>query len=187
MARIAKLGLALAAVLAVIGVGAVPVSAVEHEFVASKTGKTSSVWKNVQVFKTGAGTIECSKVTGTGEITALKSSVHKETLTYTECIAFGFPKVLVTPAHFEFNANGSAKLEKSVTVTPEGSGCEVVIPAQTVESIGYTNESGKLGAEAVVFNIVSKGTGGVCGAENKEGTYTGKILATLEGGTLEWK
>jgi hypothetical protein len=127
-------------------------------------------------------------VAGSGEIAATKSTVHKEALTYSGCEAFGFSKVTITAVKFEFSAEGSAKLEKSVTITPEGAGCSLVIPAQTVSSLAYNNESGgKLLATASMSKIHSKGTGGVCGGENTEGSYSGKILATLEGGTLEWK
>jgi len=187
MLRITTLGLALLAVLGVVAVGAVSVSASGHEFIASGTGKTTSKGTS-QVFKTGAGTIECSTVTGTGEVTATKSATHKETLTYSGCEAFGFAKVTITPAHFEFNANGPAKLEKAVTITPEGAGCEVIMPAQTFKSVTYSSETGgTLKAEAVVTKIHSEGTGSPCGGENTEGSYTGTMSAALEGGTLSWK
>lgn len=186
MQRITTFGLALLAALAVAAMGAASVSATGHEFIASKTGKTKGKQTNLQVFKTGAGNVECTTVSGVGEIKAVKSTTHKETLTYSGCTAFG-GGASVTPAHFEFNANGSAKLEKKVIITPEGLGCEVLIEPQTVEGIGYTNESGKIKAEANAFGIVSKGTGGMCGGENTEGTYAGNVSAELEGGTVEWK
>lgn len=186
MKRIKMLVLSMLAALAVAAVGAASVSATGHEFVASTTGKVKSKGTNTQIFKTGAGTIECTTVTGTGEIKVLKSATHKEVLTYTGCSGFGGP-IKVSSAHFEFNANGSARLEKRVTITPEGLGCEVLVEPQTLESIGYSNSSGKVTASANVFSIHSLGTGGVCGGENTEGSYTGSITAELEGGTLEWK
>ncbi|HSZ15400.1 MAG TPA: hypothetical protein VK790_15300 [Solirubrobacteraceae bacterium] len=177
----------LLSAFAIAGVGAVSVSASGHEFVVSKTGKTKSKGTSVgQVFKTGAGTIECTSVTGTGEMTELKSVTHKEVLTYSNCSGFGMG-IKVTPAHFEFNANGSARLEKTVFVTPEGAGCEVLIEPQTLEAMTYSNSSGKVTAEAAVMNIRSRGTGGSCGGENTEGSYSGKIQGEVEGGTAEWK
>jgi hypothetical protein len=188
MKRTTMSGLALLGAFAIVAVSAVSVSASGHEFVASKTGKTKGKATNAQVFKTSAGTLECAHVASTGEVTALKSAVHKETLTYTACIAFGYPSVKITPAHFEYNANGSAKLESSVTITPEGSGCKIVIPAQTVETVTYENTpAGQITARANVLNIHSKGTGGVCGAENSEGSYSGSVAGELEGGTVEWR
>ena len=94
--------------------------------------------------------------------------------------------VKITAAHFEFDANGSAKLEKKVIITPEGLGCEILIEPQTVEGVTYSNAAGKVTAEANAFNITSKGSG-ACGGENNEGSYTGNITAELEGGTVEWK
>jgi hypothetical protein len=186
MQRITMLGLALLAALAVAAVGAATVSATGHEFIASATGKTKGKNTNVQVFKTGVGTIECTTVSGAGEIKALKSTTHKETLTYTGCTGFGGP-VKITPAHFEFDANGSVKLENEVVLTPEGLGCEVLIEPQTVEGITYSNASGKITATATSSKIVSIGTGGVCGGENTAGKYAGKVSAEVEGGTVEWK
>ena len=72
-------------------------------------------------------------------------------------------------------------------VKPEGAGCEVLIEPQTLESLSYSNSSGKVTASATVIKIVSKGTGGDCGGENTEGSYTGDIQAEVEGGTVEWK
>jgi len=188
MRRIVILGLALGAAFSVAAITAVSVSATGHEFVANKTGKTKDKETNAQIFKTGAGTLECASVVGTGEITALKSVTHKETLTYSECEAFGYSDVKITPAHFEYSANGSARIEETIIISPEGSGCEILIEPQTMEGMSYKNEpTGKITAKANVFKITSKGTGHVCGAENKEGSYTGSVAATLEGGTIEWK
>jgi hypothetical protein len=186
MQRITVFWMVLLSVFAIAGVSAVSVSANGHEFIASKTGKTKSKGTNGQIFKTGAGTIECSTVTGTGEMSETKSVTHKEVLTYSGCVGFGMG-ITVSPAHFEYNANGSARLEKTVFVTPEGSGCEVLIEPQTLEKINYTNVSGKLTATASVGKIHSKGTGGACGGENTEGSYSGSIQGELEGGTVEWK
>ncbi len=189
MQRIVMLGVALAAALSIAAVGAGSVSATGHEFVATKTGKTKGKQTNAQVFKTGAGTLECNNVSSTGEITELKSAIHKETLTYTNCIAFGYPSVKISPVHFEYSANGSARLESSVTITPEGAGCHITIPAQTVSGISYENKPTKeITASANASGIVNKGSGGACGSEeNSEGSYTGSVVAELEGGSIEWK
>jgi hypothetical protein len=186
MQRITVLGLALLASLAIVAVGAGSVSATSHEFIANKLGKTKGKNANTQVFMTGVGTIECTAASGTGEVKALASTTHKETITFSSCMGFGVP-VKITAAHFEFNAEGSAKLEKRVTMTPEGLGCEVLIEPQTVSGITYSNGSGKITAEAEASNIVSKGTGHLCGGENTEGSYNGKVTGELESGTIEWK
>jgi hypothetical protein len=185
MQRITLFWVVLLSAFAIAGVSAVSVSASGHEFVVSKTGKTKSKG-TTQTFKTGAGTIECANVSGTGEITETKTVTHKEVLTYSNCIGFGM-SVKVTAAHFEFNANGSERLEKTVYVNPEGSGCEVLIEPQTLEGVGYTNSSGKVTANASIINIHSRGTGGYCGGANTEGSYGGAIQGEVEGGTVEWK
>jgi hypothetical protein len=127
-------------------------------------------------------------VTGTGEIKEGKSLAHKEVFTYSGCSAFG-SKVKVTPAHFEFNAEGPVKLENEVVIEPTNEECEVVIPSQTLEHATYENKSGgKVQAEASAVGIRSKPSGGSCGStENLEGSYSGAALGELEGGTLEWK
>jgi hypothetical protein len=187
MQRITLFWVVLLSAFAVAGVSAVSVSANGHEFVVSKTGKTKSKGTNTQVFKTGAGTIECKTVTGSGEIKELKSVTHKEVLTYGGCTGFGV-SITVTPADFEFNANGSARLENTVEVSSGSLSCEVLIEPQTLESITYSNSSGKVMAAATVTKIHSTGTGGVCGGKNTEGSYTGSIQGELEGsGTAEWK
>jgi hypothetical protein len=160
--------------------------AAHHDVGPGPVGGARGKQTGLQVFKTGAGNVECTTVSGAGEIKVLKATTHKETLTFSGCTGFG-GGVTVTPAHFEFDANGSAKLEKKVIMTPEGLGCEVLIDPQTIEGIAYANESGKITAEATVSKIVSKGTGGICGAENTAGSYTGNISAELESGTVEWK
>jgi hypothetical protein len=186
--HITILGLGLLAVSAIAGVSAVSVSASGHEFVASATGKVKSKQTNPQVFKTSAGTIECTHATGTGEIKELKSVTHKEVITYEGCTGFG-GGIKISPVHFEFNANGSARVEKQVILYPEGLGCEVILEPQTLESLGYTNNSGgTVTAGATVNKIHSFGTGGMCGGEEEtQGTYSGSIKAELEGGTLQWK
>ena len=185
--RVTTFASALLAALGIVAVGALSVSASGHEFVADKTGKTTSKGSNLQVFTTAGGAIECTTVTGSGSITETKSVAHKETLTYSGCEAFG-AKAAVPSIHFEFGAGGSARLEKAVTIKPEGAGCEVTVPAQTVEGVTYTNEAGgKLKALANVSKVRSKGTGGACGGESSEGTYKGTITATLEGGAIEWR
>jgi hypothetical protein len=188
MRRIVILGVAMVAAFAVVAVDAISVSASGDEFVSSKAGKIKSKG-GAQKFKTSAGTIECSEVTGSSEVASgeLKSVTHKEVLTFVNCEGFG-STVTISTAHLELNANGSAKLEKRVALKPEGAGCEVFIEPQTLEGFGYSNVSGgKVKIEPDVLKIHSRGTGGACGGENTEGSYSGTITSELEGGTVEWK
>ncbi len=185
MKRTTMLGMVILAALAIGGANAIPVSASGHEFIASKTGKTKSKSSNTQTFNTPSGAIECLKASGTGEITALASETHKETISYSECTGLG-KKLTVSAAAFEFNANGPVKLEKQVTIKGPGLGCEILIEPQTDESLGYETVSGDLKSKAAIANIHIVGTGGVCGGDS-EASYSGTIKGELEGGTLEWK
>jgi len=185
MRRISMFGTALLTAFAIVGVSAVSVSASGREFSASKFGKTVSRGLNAQVFKTAAGTIECTAVFGTGEVTELKSVTRKEVITYSGCTGFGVV-IKVSPVHFEFNANGSARIEEAVTLSSESLTCEVRIEPQTLESLSYKNSSGTVKVSANVTGVRSVPSGGVCGShESTEGSYTGKIQAELEGGTVE--
>jgi hypothetical protein len=186
MQRILILGAALLAIGAYVATDAGSVAASGHEFISSKTGKTKSKYMNAQVFKTSAGAMECEEVTGSGEIKEGKSTTHKEVFTYKDCYAFG-GAVRISPADFEFNANGSVVLENTVTIEPTNGECKIKLEPQTVEVINYENKSGKVEADSVASNIHSKGTGGNCGSTNTEGTYDGKVLGEVEGGTIEWK
>ncbi len=186
MKRIIVLGAALLMTFGVVAVDAVSVSASGGEFIASKTGKTKSKQVNSQVFKTSAGTLECTKVTGAGEIKEGKSSTHKEVFTYSGCKAFG-GSATMSSADFEFYATGPVKLENTIEISVGGGECEILIEPQTVEKAQYANKSGKIEAEASALKIHSKGTGNGCGGNNTEGSYNGTILGELEGGTIEWK
>jgi hypothetical protein len=187
MKRIVLLGVALLVAFSVVAVDAISVSASGSEFAANKTGKIKSKQMNVQMFKTSAGTIECKEVSGSSETTELKSVTHKEVLTFNNCTGFG-GNVTISVADVELNANESAKLEKRVTIKPEGAGCEVRIEPQSFVGISFSNAAGgKITVELNMSAIHSKGTGGECGGENTEGSYSGKVVSELEGGAIEWK
>jgi hypothetical protein len=190
MKRTSMLGLAVSLAFAVMGASAASVSATEHEFIASKSGKVAAKATNTQTFKTSVGKVECTAASGSGEVKEGVQKTNKEVITYSSCSGPG-GKVTISSASFEFNANGTAKIEKNILVMLEGLGCHITIPgSQTVESISYTSESsGKVLASASIGGIHSFGSGGSCGTtEETSGTYSGDIQAELEGGgKLEWK
>jgi hypothetical protein len=185
MKRIAVMGMALLVVLAIGGANAISVSASGHEFIASKLGKTKSKGSGIQVFKASGFAIECSSVTGSGEITELHSATHKEALSFSGCTGLD-GDVSVSTADFDYNANGPATLEKRVLIAPEGMSCEIVIEPQTVEGLTYETVSGKLKSDSSIPKVKIKPTSSSCGTSS-EASYSGTINAELEGGTLEWK
>jgi hypothetical protein len=188
MQRKIRWGAALLLAFTVVGVDAASVGAQSHEFIANKTGKVISKQTDTQIFKTAAGSIECKKASGTGEIKEGSSTTNKEVVTYSGCSGFG-GGIKISAAHFEFSAEGHVKLEQQLIIKPEGTSCEVILEPQTLESVGYTNNTGgKVTTSSSVTKIHSFGTGGVCGGEEETaGSYSGSIQAELEGGTLEWK
>jgi len=190
MRRIKFLAVAVVAALCMSVVAVASASA--HEFVASKAGKTKSTALTTQVFNTGAGEVTCTKLSGKGEVTEaeLKSETHKETVSYSGCTAFGFVKVKITAAKYDFNANGTVLLENEVTITPEGANCTVkVTKGQNLSAVSFANEAGKIKEISEVTGIHSVSSGGACGekGEHTNGTYKGTASTELEGGTIEWK
>jgi len=185
MKRIMIVGTILLGMAALAGVGAISVSAQSHEFTASTTGKTKSKGTTKQVIGLSGGAIECSEVTGSGTATETTSTTHKEVLTYSGCTGFG-NTVTITAADFDFNADGSATLEKRITITPVGADCKLVVEPQTIEGLSYEATGGKLKSTVDDAKVAVKGGGGECGG-SQEAEYSGTIEAELEGGTLSWK
>jgi hypothetical protein len=186
MQRIKIIGLTMLATVAIVCVGAVSVSASGSEFVASKKGKVKDKQTETQVFNTSGGAIECAEVSGSGEVKETTFVTIKETINYKACSGFG-NAVKISTANLEFNANGTAKIEKNIIVKVEGSsGCEAVIEPQTLEKIVYSNTpTNDITATAKVKVIKVKGSSNAC--EVGEASYTGGIASELENGTLEWK
>lgn len=198
MKRMKLLGLALVALFAFSGLAAA--SAMAHEFEASKTGTATDEGTTVQVFKDEpkATAVECKKTTSTETITKTKTKTQKAVVHYTECTAFGFPAT-ISEAKYDFNAEGSVKVENTITVEVPAAGCKVVVSPtgnSKLKTITYENKEagsghGKVEVKSNVSKIESevKGGGGLCGKEGKlkEGTYTGNALVSLAGGEVKWK
>jgi hypothetical protein len=198
MTRIKLLGLTIVALLALSALAAASASA--HEFIASKKGTATDVGTNTQVFKDEpkAVAVECKKTESTEKITSTKTKTQKASVKYTECTAFGFPAT-ISEAKYLFNAEGSVKVENTITVEVPGAGCKVVVGKtgnSKLKTITYENKEsgsghGKVAVKASVSKITSevKGGGGLCGKEGKlkEGSYTGAALVTLPEGEVSWK
>jgi len=157
-----------------------------HEFVASKTGTITTTNEGSESIFRAEIVIDCAKVTGEAKITALKFETLKETIKYSECTGGG-TEVTVSPAYYEFNANGSFKLEKNLTFHPIGYGCEYLYEKQTLNSFSYTNVSKGVQFYGSVTKLIGYGTGGKCGGEFSTGYFDTPFYTKLTGGTLEWK
>ncbi len=122
----------------------------------------------------------------TGEITSLKSEAFKEVFQLSECVGGGLD-ITWNPMHVELKSNGTLRVEKAVWITPIGAGCEIEVPPQTI-AVEYSNlAGGKLQISINVFNLTFLGAGGLCGAEQKEDDWNGRLSTTLAGGTLKWE
>jgi hypothetical protein len=187
MRRIRIVGLALVAVCAMSVTATAGASA--HDFKASAAGKLTSKALATQKFKTAAGLVECTALHLTSGTAALLSETQTATVQYTGCKAFGLAAT-VSPAQYEFNANGSVKLLATITIT--ATECTVTVPSAKntkLSTIKYTNSNKQIVLEPSVNNITSSGAGAGCKyAEESLGTYTGNSVVGLEsGGTLTWQ
>jgi hypothetical protein len=191
MNRIRISGLAIFAVLTLGVVGVASASA--HEFIAKPVkGKVEGVQKGNQVFTLNAGKITCTKLTATGEVMAEISKVTKETFNYSGCLAFGF-EAIVSEVKFEFNAEGTVKLENTVTIEVPSAGCHVTLASagnEKLSSISYANKgTTELEVSATAKSIHYEASGGTCGAKSKEtnGEYNGKSAVKVKEGSLQFK
>jgi hypothetical protein len=192
MKRITISGLAILAVLALGVVGVASASA--HEFISKPVkGKVEGVQKGSHVFTLNAGKVSCSKVSATGEVMAEISKVTRETLKYSSCFAFGF-EAKVSDVKFEFNAEGTAKLENTVTVEVPEAGCHVTLSTtgnEKLSTITYANKGTKeLEVTAAAKNIHYEASGGPCGAEEAKetnGEYSGKSVVKVKEGSIQFK
>jgi hypothetical protein len=192
MNRIRISGLAILAVLAFGVVGVASASA--HEFVAKPVkGKVEGVQKTNQVFTLNAGKITCTKLTSTGEVMAEISKVTKENFKYSGCLAFGF-EAKVSEVKFEFNAEGTVKLENTVTIEVPSAGCHVTLaPAgnEKLSTIKYANKGAtELEVTAAAEGIHYEASGGSCGAKGAKetnGEYNGKSAVKVKEGSIQFK
>lgn len=190
----------LVALMATFALGAVASNAASaHEFEFEAVGKFKRVSNTTQVFttKTGGNVVECTTDSVTGnnsEITSWKN-LHLE-VAYSGCKLVGFGAVTVSNAKYLFNAEGTATLENTVTVSL-GSFCKsspvITLPAQeNLKPVTYENTPVK----DVTFNLKFekiRSQGEINSelkcltVENTTGTYTGKTAIEMEGHSWDWK
>ncbi|MFI4977605.1 MAG: hypothetical protein ACHQC8_02840 [Solirubrobacterales bacterium] len=191
MHRIRITGVVILAALAFGVVGVASASA--HEFIAKPVkGKVEGVQRANHVFTTNAGKVSCTKVSSSGEVMEEISKVTKETVKYSGCLAFGF-EAKVSEVKFEFNAEGTVKLENTITIEVPEAGCHVTIPPTGNEKLGtisYANKGAtELEVTAAAKNIHYEASGGPCGAKAKEtnGEYSGKSAVKVKEGSIQFK
>jgi hypothetical protein len=149
----------------------------------------------------GGTVVSCKHARFHGTITLKEAASQTAAGTYTGCEAFGV-KVTVSPAEYQFNANGTVSvINKTITIEAAAK-CKIEVkPAgnENLHQITYlvdpNSSETRLLAHVNVLGITSFVTnlgGGevLCGAagEHKEtGTYTGLVLAWVDAaGALKW-
>jgi hypothetical protein len=139
------------------------------------------------VFTTAAGKVECTTLSVLNASTVLGALTLKATVDYSGCTAFTFPAT-ITPAEYEFNADGTATILKEIKIN--ATGCEVKVPVAgnaNLSTIAYKNNGTGVLVEPNVKGITSSGTGFACtyASENK-GTYVGNSHVTAASGSVSW-
>jgi hypothetical protein len=165
-------------------------SAVAHEFNATEMGKLTLKAVGIARFRNVAGAVECKKeqlITGDA---ALSSKTQHATIEYTGCTAFGLAAGL-SPAKYEFNAEGTASLLN--TVTAKSLSCLITFPSaknQSLHTVKYLQTGKQLQVEQDLTGITSVGVGAGCSyAEESNGTFSDTSLLSLASGigSVEWK
>ncbi|HEU4737640.1 MAG TPA: hypothetical protein VFS54_01020 [Solirubrobacterales bacterium] len=183
MSSMRKLGV-LVAVFALCAIGAANASAAE--FTATTEGALTVEANANQVFKIhgGADEVVCTTVGVTGK--AVKSGpAQHATVHYSGCTGpFGSP-VDISPATYNFTAGGSVHIVEAITlkVTTFLGTCHITVPAQSVGSVAYSNNAGKVKITPNVSKITYHSSGFPCGASGADGTYTGFTEIGVTGGT----
>lgn len=182
-----KLGI-LVAVFALCAIGAANASAAE--FTASATGSITGEALETQVFTTSGGTVECDTAVTSGTISSTAATSQHVTVEYDSCSAFFFP-VHISPATYNFTANGETHIEKAISITVTGGifgECTITVPKQSVTSVDFANSgTSNVKVTPTVTGIDYTSTGGICGSSGSEGTYSGaNEVSRAEGGTLRF-
>ena len=193
--RIAKrLGLVLLTVCAFSAL-AVSSASAAPKFLSHPAGALlSATAGNVQVFKTKAGSVECSalKLLPPDTTPALEATHLLVVVDYEKCKVFGILNATIHPARYLFAASGLVLLENTVLILAE-QGCIItVLGNQDLWTVKYTNNAtnGSVLITSAVTGIKSFGVGGpesLCAySEESVGTYTGSTVTKIAGGVIRW-
>ncbi len=178
-----KIGVVLAAVVAVFAISAAP-SMAFTEFIQkqAKAGNQSKGGK--QAFTITHGTVECEREESNGGSVEEKSSQAFEQVKYLKCKAFGFPTV-VKAALYNFHANGTVSVENQIYVNVEKGLCELVVSPQENQNLTGVTYSNIGSGEGIEIKVKQKGIitynltaskGNTCGTTGvaHDGSYEGE-------------
>jgi hypothetical protein len=188
MKRVKFIGLALMVAFALSAV-AVSSASAALVFNSTEVGKLTAKSLTTQTFVTKAGTVECTVVNLTGGTAALSSKVQEATIQYEKCKAFGI-SATVTPALYQFDANGTTTVLKGITITSLT--CVVHVPAtgnSSLKTVKFDNSGQNIILLPSVTGITYTALPGCANAGTaSDGTYTGNTQVGLASGTgtIKW-
>jgi hypothetical protein len=203
----------MAVAICALSVGVASASASEFEATGGAT-KGLSVTKNEE-FRVYPMTIICPRAATKGSVAPGKSSSFRTEVKYTLCTTFGTLKVTVTPAVFEFGADGTVAILAPITITPTLLKCHYEIPPQagfTKESVFYSDVTSfsnkkfpegqqKIQVESLLQGMHYTAVGWPCigpknppevkegkelEEEGEEGRFVGKVEEEVPGGNFTW-
>jgi hypothetical protein len=197
MRLIKVLGVALVAVFAFSAMAAAGASAHEFKSSAAKLLLLASA-DGPQLFTTLAGHLVCITLLGHGITETIATETQKATISYEGCtVSVG--KVTTKPdepivAEYEFNAAGTVKILKNITIlaTLAGLKCIITVKSQgPLSSVKYDpiNSSTEILLLSHVQGIESSATGAGCAksyTSEKDALYVGNAFVKVVGGTITW-
>jgi len=180
------LGLAICAVLALSGSAASAAT-----FTASQTGELAGWDGGEHIITTNAGSISCITSDPSGPLNSLASAELHVTVKYSNCNAFGFTNVHLSPATFVFTANGAVHLTNTFTVTVTkalfNAECTMTFKPQSFSFAFYSN-NGSSELKVVIGGLFLEYTssGGVCGSSGTASYEGNFFLWRVGGGSLRY-
>jgi hypothetical protein len=174
-----KIGVLLAAVIAVFAVSVAPAMAFKNFVAKAGMGQIKGKSLTTQVFTTKFGTIECKVANASGAVTAEKTTTQELEFKYPtaakNCLIFGFVEATISPEKYTFNINGEVTLNNEVKV--ETTGCKLIVGAGqnfAANQVKYKNNGNNLKGLAAVKGIKYVGKGSTCEGSAENGEYKGE-------------
>jgi hypothetical protein len=174
-----KIGVLLAAVIAVFAVSIAPAMALKNFQAKPGSGTIKGKTVGNQIFKTKFGEVVCETAEASGKVTQMKTTEQELEFKYpaSSCKIFGFVAVSISQEKYTFHINGEVKLNNEVKV--ESAGCKLIVEAgQTFsgEQVKYKNNGNNLKGEAKTTGVKYIGKGSTCeskGEKSSNGEYKG--------------
>lgn len=202
------MGLGTLAVMAVLGVFSVGSASAQTLFLFLWTGPLPGLLlflnDNLQIFHPIGGAsfeVFCEHFGGHGILSngsAMWQSTGKITGKYSKCKATGGFTANISEVEYELNAQGSVAILKPIEISVLSLGCSIKVESSAegqnthLLELLFLNLPTDLlvhvavsGIHATFSNEKACGITGL-GLLHSDGTYTGLLLAWVDGGTLQW-